>query len=45
MAYADWINHLPGRPWRASKGFLICAVMVTLLTYFINDADFIKNPV
>ena len=25
------------------KGFLICAVMVTLLTYFINDADFIKK--
>lgn len=45
MAYADWINnHLAGAAGRA-QGFLICAVMVTLLTYFINDADFIKNPV
>lgn len=45
MAYADWINHLAGAAVGGLKGFLICAVMVTLLTYFINDADFIKNPV
>ena len=43
MAYADWINHLAGAAVGGLKGFLICAVMVTLLTYFINDADFIKK--
>ena len=42
-AYADWINHLAGAAVGGLKGFLICAVMVTLLTYFINDADFIKK--
>ena len=39
MAYADWINHLAGAAVGGLKGFLICAVMVTLLTYFINDAE------
>ena len=43
MAYADWINHLAGAAVGGLKGFLICAVMVTLLTYFINYADFIKK--
>ena len=38
MAYADWINHLAGAAVGGLKGFLICAVMVTLLTYFITDA-------
>ena len=43
MAYADWINHVAGAAVGGLKGFLICAVMVTLLTYFLNDADFIRK--
>ena len=33
MAYADWINHLAGAAVGGLKGFLICAVMVTLDVY------------
>ena len=43
MAYADWINHIAGAAVGGVKGFLICAVMVSLLTYFISDASFIKQ--
>ena len=43
MAYADWLNHIAGAAVGGVKGFLICAVMVSLLTYFINDAGFIKQ--
>ncbi len=43
LAYADWINHMAGAAVGALKGFLICAVTVSLLTYFISDADFIKT--
>ena len=47
-ARADWRYRLAiasraGAAVGGLKGFLICAVMVTLLTYFINDADFIKK--
>lgn len=43
MAYADWINHLAGAAVGALKGLLLSAVAVSLLTYFINDADFIQS--
>ena len=43
LAYADWINHIAGAAVGGLKGFLICAVMVSLLTYFLSDASFIKE--
>ncbi len=43
LAYADWINHLAGAAIGALKGFVLCAITVTLLGYFLHDARIIRE--
>ena len=43
LAYADWLNHLAGAVVGALKGFVLCAVMITLLGYFLHDAKFMRE--
>ena len=42
-AYAGWIDHLAGAVAGFLKGFVICALMVALLRYFLQDADFMRS--
>ncbi len=43
LAYADWINHLAGAVIGGLKGLVLCAIMVTLLGYFLHDAKFVRE--
>lgn len=43
MAYADWLNHLAGAAVGGAKGFVLSAVVVTLLGIFMGDAPFMRD--
>lgn len=42
MAYADWLNHLAGAVAGGIKGFVLSAVVVTLLGAFMGHAPFMR---
>lgn len=37
IAYADWLNHLAGLFFGLVKGGVICAIMITVMGYFMPD--------
>lgn len=41
--YAGWIDHVAGGVAGAAKGFIVCALLVALLRYFLADADFMRT--
>lgn len=42
FAYADWINHLCGGVAGLLKGVLVCVVIVALLDFFLQGAEFVR---
>lgn len=43
VACAAWLNNLAGAVAGSVKGFLICAVLVWLLQYFLAGAPFVRE--
>lgn len=43
VAYADWINHTAGAVVGALKGLLACVIIVALLDFFLQGADFVRQ--
>lgn len=43
FAYADWINHLTGGVAGLLKGILVCVVIVALLDFFLQGAEFVRT--